>query len=297
MSEPVGRRWLESILKGNRFSRAVFLALAVVFAVAVADVLLARGQAGAGESIESPAPGADGAQSAPQPPRAVAPAAGYQFNPGAVPGQGGVQRYEVFWILNILGIVLVWRDLRQRMVERKRAEEGMQRMHTKLTAMISNIEDGVIFTDSADVVIDANSCFGSLLGVDHRRVLGRKVHELFQGDLAERIRCEAERYHADLVTEPLTIQCPLNGSEIICRCYPIYQGGEYDGMFLTLVDVTQLVEAREQAERASQKSREHAEELEAARSALLNLVDDLEAREKALQAANEFQIAPAGSPP
>jgi PAS domain S-box-containing protein len=294
--------WLSPNMGGDKVSRALVLVLTAVFAAAVADFLFAGGigrdQTDRGESLGETLSVADGAAAAEPGPARVAPGVPYPLSPRRASREPRVQRYEVFWILNILGIVLVWRDLRQRMAERKRAEEGMQRMHTKLTAMISNIEDGVVFADAADVVIEANECFGRLVGVDHRRALGGKVHQLFGGDLAERIRREGERYHAGLVTEPLSVQCPLNGSEIICRCHPIYEGGEYDGMFLSLVNVTQLVEARELAERASRKSREHAEELEAARAALLNLVDDLEAREKALQAANEFQkklLATAGT--
>jgi len=287
-------RWLSTSAR-RRLGQISLVMVAVIVALVVAEVLYAAGprqglsagigradelgqvtdQASAGGEIPSPAKMV----------RRLAPAVPYP----RIQARPRVQRYEIFGILNIIGIVLIWRDLRRRMAESRRAEEAMQRQHNKLQAMISSIEDGVVFADASDMIIEANACFGGLVGADQRNIIGRQVHGLFDAELAEKIRRQAVRFRTDFVTEPLSIQCPLNGSEVICRCHAIYQGGQYDGMFLSLVNVTELVEARQEAERASQQLRERAEELESARGALLNVVDDLEAREKALQAANEFQ--------
>ena len=207
-------------------------------------------------------------------------------------------RYELLWVLNVLGIVLVWRDLRLRMSQRRRAEEATRRQHAKLSAVISSMEDGVVFTDSDDRVIEANSYFCRLLGVKEKQIFDERIYDLLSGQLREQIRRQAKRFRKDGIRHSLATQSPLKGSEVICRCQPIYEDGGYEGMFVSIVDVTELVNARQKAESASRQSRERAEELEVARSALLNMVEDLEHRERELQAANEFQkklLATAGT--
>jgi len=197
--------------------------------------------------------------------------------------------YGALWTGGLVAILILWRALRAFSTKRRRIAQATQRQHARLLAMVSTMEDGVVFTDSQDVVVQANDCSCRLLRMEHDQVTGRKIYDLFEGDLRQAVRKAAERFRSQSHQEPLVLQRPLNGSEVICRCQPIRLSGHHDGMLLSLVDVTELVEAREQAELASEQSKQRAEELESARTALLEMVNDLEYREKELEAANEFQ--------
>ena len=147
----------------------------------------------------------------------------------------------------IVGIVGVSRDV----TERKEAEEATQKQHAKLAAMISGMAEGVLFSEPSGEIAEANDYLCRLLEMDRTDVVGRKVYELFDGELCEDIREHVERLRSGETDEPLVLQRPLNGAEVILRCQPIHRTGNYDGVVLNVVNVTELVTARQEAEEAS----------------------------------------------
>ena len=51
-------------------------------------------------------------------------------------------------------------------------------------------------------------------------------------------------------------ECPIKDAEVILRCQPIYRDGKYNGMLLNMVNVTELVRARQHAEAANKAKSE-----------------------------------------
>ena len=166
--------------------------------------------------------------------------------------------------------------LEREIAERKRAEQAVQREAAKLGAMIAGMEEGVVFADADNVVVEVNDYFCRFVGNGREAIVGQRIEELHTGDALAHILAQLQRFRDVPDSEPLTLQRRLGGAEVMLRVQPIYRDGRYDGVLLNVINVTELVEARRQAERANEELSRRADELEAARLASLNLADDLE---------------------
>ena len=170
--------------------------------------------------------------------------------------------------------------------ERKRAEEAVQRETAKLAAMIAGMEEGVVFADADNVVVEVNDYFCRFARKGREAIVGQRIEEFHTGDALARILAQLQRFREHPGSEPLILQRSLGGTEVMLRVQPIYRAGRYDGVLLNAINVTELVEARREAERATHELSRRAEELGAAQRASLNMADDLETARDAAEAAN-----------
>ena len=60
-----------------------------------------------------------------------------------------------------------------------------------------------------------------------------------------------ETFRRNPASRAVVIQRPINDAETILRIQPIYQGNRYDGVLLNVINVTELVKARREAEAAN----------------------------------------------
>ncbi len=138
----------------------------------------------------------------------------------------------------------------------KRAEEASQREAAKLSAMISGMEEGVVFADADNVVVEINGYLCRFLGKTREALLGKRIDELHHGAVRDRLLAVLEEYRRNPTAAPLVLQRSLAGTEVILRVQPIHRDGKYDGALLNVIDVGELVKARRQAEVANEaKSR------------------------------------------
>ncbi|MDH7512393.1 MAG: PAS domain S-box protein [Clostridiales bacterium] len=142
----------------------------------------------------------------------------------------------------------IYRDI----TERKRAEESIQQEAAKLSAMISGMEEGVLFANSQNQVIEANDFFLRLCKQDREDVLGKDIFGLRLGEEPDKLRTMIDGFRATPGSPPVIVQKPYGELEIVFRFQPIYRTGLYDGLLVNLIDVTELVMAREKARAASQ---------------------------------------------
>jgi|GEM_PF-1077562 len=139
---------------------------------------------------------------------------------------------------------------------RKLAEEAAQREYAKLWAMISGMEEGVVFADAQGVIVEINEFMCRLEGRERRDLLGSSLFDLHGAKVARRIKAIMETFRQDPASPPLVLQRTLAGQEVIMRVQPIYREGVYDGVLLNIIDVTELVRARRAAEEASRAKSE-----------------------------------------
>jgi signal transduction histidine kinase/CheY-like chemotaxis protein len=150
------------------------------------------------------------------------------------------------------GVLSAFTDI----AELKRAEEAFQKEASKLSAMISGMQEGVVFADGQDRVVEANSYFLRLFRLRRGEVIGRSLWDLPTGIGEARLRTLIQGFRTDPAAPPVTIQMPLAGIETALRLQPVLGKIGYDGILLNLIDVTELVQARLQAQEASRAKSE-----------------------------------------
>jgi PAS domain S-box-containing protein len=131
------------------------------------------------------------------------------------------------------------------------AEEAAQAENAKLSAMIGGMEEGVVFANADNVVIEVNAHLCRFVGRRREEIIGRRVDELHSGPVLGRILAQLDRFKENLDSPPMVIQRALGPVEVIMRMQPIYRDGRYDGVLVNIIDVTELVRSRQQAEEAS----------------------------------------------
>ncbi len=140
-----------------------------------------------------------------------------------------------------------------RIVERRNAEDAARRESAKLSALIAGMDEGIVFADADDVVLEVNDCFCRLTGCSREAVVGGPVEQLPScldpGRLAEFTRRFRERSGGATVT----LERTLGPAEVLVRLQPIYREATYEGLLLNVVDVTALVRSRRDLEHANRK--------------------------------------------
>ena len=144
----------------------------------------------------------------------------------------------------------------QDITERNRAEEACRREAAKLQAMISGMEEGVVFADADNRIVEINDCFCRFVGKPRNELLGRQLEDLHCGPVRDRLFSHIAHFRKEIASAPVVLQRPLGNMETFLCMQPIYRDGGYDGVLLNVIDVTELVQARQQAESATQAKSE-----------------------------------------
>ncbi|MFZ2055365.1 MAG: PAS domain S-box protein [Candidatus Aminicenantales bacterium] len=137
-------------------------------------------------------------------------------------------------------------------LNRKRTEEAIKKETSKLTAIISGIEEGVIFADDMDRIIEVNDYFLRFSQHEKKQLLGRTLWDSPFGDVLEDLRASVETFRQRPHSPPVEVQKTLHNKDIMFRVKPIYTNDQYSGLILNLVDVSELVRIRKEALDASQ---------------------------------------------
>ncbi len=136
--------------------------------------------------------------------------------------------------------------------DRKEAEIAAQREAAKLSSMISGMQEGVVFADADNTIVEVNDYFCRFVGVPRSSIVGRRLEEFHAGAVLDRLLGHLDAFRTQAAAQPMVLQRPLGQAEVILRLQPIYRAGQYDGVLLNVIDVTELVAARRQAEAATQ---------------------------------------------
>ncbi len=134
----------------------------------------------------------------------------------------------------------------------KKAEEAANRETAKLAAMISGMEEGVVFADADNRVVEANGFFCRFVGKSRDELVGKAIQQIHHGEILKRLLAQIESFRSNLDAKAFVLQRSLGGADVILRMQPIYRDGKYDGVLLNVIDVSELVKVRRQAEAANQ---------------------------------------------
>lgn len=137
-------------------------------------------------------------------------------------------------------------------VKRQRTEEAIQKESAKLSAMISEMDEAIIMTDNKNNIIEINSYYLRLTGKTRNELLGRTIWGILPDDIAEKAIKIIRDFKKNHNSQSIKLQVPLFDLETILRFQPIYRNRQYEGLILNLIDVTELVRARKEAQAANQ---------------------------------------------
>jgi len=135
--------------------------------------------------------------------------------------------------------------------ERKRLEEILQREADKLSAMIEGMEEGVMFIDGDDTIVELNEYFLRLFGLAEEEIRDRRIWDTAVGNMFLEFRDLLDRLKSGNDPGPTIIQKTIAGLKTVVRHRPIYRRGNYEGSVFNVIDVTELVLAKDRAEAAS----------------------------------------------
>lgn len=140
--------------------------------------------------------------------------------------------------------------------DRKQQEEAVQKEASKLSAMISGLEEGIVFADMEDRIVEVNDYFLKLIDREKSEIMGKKIWDLNSVIKDEETKSQIENFKNNPRATPVSIQRPLFGLEIILRIQPVYHKDQYQGLILNINDVTKLVQAKKEAQTADQAKSE-----------------------------------------
>ena len=140
--------------------------------------------------------------------------------------------------------------LRSEIVLRERAEDAAIRESAQLSAMVSGMQEGVVFADADNRVIKVNEYFCDLLHWESDQLLGRTIEELHTEETRRVILELIKTFRENPGSQAVVFQRPVANIEAILRVQPIYVDRRYEGVLLNVVNVSDLVEARRKAEEA-----------------------------------------------
>lgn len=152
---------------------------------------------------------------------------------------------------NLAEIVRESAERKRAQNEARAAEILAQRENAKLSAMISGMEEGVVFADAENIIVEINDFLCRFTGKQRSDLLGKRIDDIHEGDVLKRILRRIDKFRENVGSEPFVLQRPIGDAEVILRMQPIYRDGRYDGVLLNVIDVTELVKARHQAEAAT----------------------------------------------
>jgi two-component system sensor histidine kinase/response regulator len=144
----------------------------------------------------------------------------------------------------------------QDITERKVTEEALNKEAAKLSAMISGMEEGVVFADRNNTVVEVNDYFLRLIKRERADIINRSLWDFHTGVSAETLKNHIENFRTSPKSSPVILQRPMFGLETILRLQPIYFKNRYEGLIVNLIDVTQLVTAQKKAQGADQAKSE-----------------------------------------
>ena len=135
--------------------------------------------------------------------------------------------------------------------ERKQAEQIIQKEAAKLGAMISGMEEGILFADPLDHILEVNDYLLKLLGKKKLEMIGKPLLDFDPFQEAADLKAHLRKFKDTPNSSAVVMEAPFRGLDTIFRLQPVYLDGHYEGFIFNLVDVTELVIARKAAQAAS----------------------------------------------
>ncbi len=139
---------------------------------------------------------------------------------------------------------------------RKRDDEAIQRETAKLSAMISGMNQGVVFADDQNRIVEVNDYMLKFFNLDREAVIDKHIHEVYFGLPPEELKEHIESFKKNSNSSQVSSEVSIKEIEAILRLQPVYHNFLYEGVIINLIDATELVRAKKDAQSANQAKSE-----------------------------------------
>ncbi|WP_048817758.1 PAS domain-containing hybrid sensor histidine kinase/response regulator [Desulforamulus hydrothermalis] len=153
----------------------------------------------------------------------------------------------------IIGFYVASRDITNHKLTQlklQQAREETEREAAKLRAIVSAMNASIALANADDVITEVNEQCALMMGKTRQELIGRRIWELHSGDTLEKLTSLVQLYRTRPDHPRTTVTRRLNNMDVIMSIQPIYRDNIYDGILLMMVDVTEVAEAKRQAEQA-----------------------------------------------
>ena len=148
-----------------------------------------------------------------------------------------------------------WQQLEERIhasQQLQMARELVTAEALKLRSMIEGMAEGIVVADDQDVITEANRWLLDKTGLCRDQVVGSSLWDLqLDHESSSLVRAIVESFKSGQRRVVQVVNRELLGMQLSLRLQPIYEAGDYRGIILNAVDVTDIVRAREAAEEAT----------------------------------------------
>jgi PAS domain S-box-containing protein len=133
----------------------------------------------------------------------------------------------------------------------RRAEETARRENAKLSAMLAGMKEGIVFADANDIIVEVNDFMCQAVDRHRSDLIGKHITALPPMESGGNIQQVLDGFRNNTESATCVFERQVRSADVILRVQPIYRDGVYDGVLLNMIDVTELVESRHQAEVAT----------------------------------------------
>ncbi len=143
-----------------------------------------------------------------------------------------------------------YRGIYRNITAQEASEERLQKEMARFSIMISGMEEGIILVDDKNNIGEINQYCLKLLNQEKAKIIGQSLFAIEPLasviDLSRVVAHFRENPHSPAQA----FEKRLFDLEMIIRFQPIYYQDKYDGLIINLIDVSELVQARNQAQAA-----------------------------------------------
>ncbi len=142
---------------------------------------------------------------------------------------------------------------------RKEAEISAKKAElesAKLRSMIEGMEEGIVVADKDATIIEVNKWFLRALGKNREEIINKKIYEFHKEATNKKIKEILTKYKSGEMRDAVEAHRKLGNMWVTMRTQPIYNEDIYSGIILNVIDVTPLIEAKQEAEEASRAKSE-----------------------------------------
>jgi signal transduction histidine kinase/DNA-binding NarL/FixJ family response regulator len=126
----------------------------------------------------------------------------------------------------------------------------------ELNAIISGMEQGVLFTDNMNIIVQVNPWLLKFTGLEQKNVVKIHLKDFPFPAIRDCAESVIAKFKSSQEASSVILLKDIGEHKVQLRFQPIYLEEAYLGMLLNVVDVTSLVRAREEAEAANQAKSE-----------------------------------------